>query len=381
MGSMFSSSTSSKSSSDYNVDEHGHSSRELYDSYLADDAQWVDDWTSKTVAITGTSTGSLGFYTAEIAVRKNAKKLWLCNRESKSANKGYEELLELAKEAKSTTTIEKVTCDLQDLESVKAAGAKLNDLAKKENGLDILILNAGVMANKDVRTKDGYDIQMQTNQLSHFLLTSIVWPSIVQAAKKRGGARVVSHSSSARSGGGGDLEEKYFMKCEPGTLGGDYWSDFMQFIVGKGSWVRYHQSKLANACFSMALHDKLQASNDDVLKSISASSADPGLASSNLQATTMKDGTTPGWMFKMLMRSGQSPADGSLPLGMAAFGKNTKSGSFFQPEKSFTGAPMATVEEGVANGKVNEKLVVSPKNKENVWKWCEEALGIDFKIE
>jgi len=50
------------------------------------------------------------------------------------------------------------------------------------------------MAFDDDRTGDGFDVQMQTNQLSHFLLTSLVYSSIKEAAEKRGEARIVPHS-------------------------------------------------------------------------------------------------------------------------------------------------------------------------------------------
>ena len=33
-----------------------------------------------------------------------------------------------------------------------------------------MVLNAGLMAQDDSRTGDGFDIQMQANHLSHFLL-------------------------------------------------------------------------------------------------------------------------------------------------------------------------------------------------------------------
>ena len=371
-----------QSSKEYNLQEHGQVSRELFDSYIADEKKF-EDLSAKTVAITGTSTQSIGFHIAEIAIRKNAKVLMLCHRDSSSAKKGYEELVELAKECNSKTDIKTVTCDLQDLESVKEAGKKINEIAS--DGLDVMVCNAGVMALKDVRTKDGFEIQMQTNQLSHFLLASNVWPSIVKAAKTRGGARLVTHSSSARYSPPSNLRKEYFMKCEPGTLGGDrFWAVTVLQAAGicDGPWQRYHQSKLANANFAMEMHDKLQSSGDETLKKIQANSADPGLATSNLQVTTMNDGGMPSWLLKLLSRHGQSPADGSLPIGLAAFGKDTKSGSFFQPEKDAAGPPIATVEEGAStNKKGAEKLVVSPENKENIWKWCEEALDIKFSLE
>ena len=51
---------------------------------------------------------------------------------------------------------------------------------------------AGVMALEDKAAKDGYDVQMQTNHLSHFLLTALLWERLLAAPE---GARVVQHSS------------------------------------------------------------------------------------------------------------------------------------------------------------------------------------------
>lgn len=372
MGNTFSGGT------EYNLEEHGQNSRELFDEYINDSTKF-QDLSNKVVAITGTSANSIGFHIAEIAVRKNAKILMLCNRDSKSSAKGTEELKTLAKECNSPTQIEIVTCDLQDLSSVKDAATKINEIATKYNGLDILICNAGVMAMKDTRTKDGYDIQMQTNQLSHFVLTQGVWKSIQMAAKNRDNARIVTHSSSARDGPGGNLQKEYFMKSEPGTLGGESSLLLQMSGIKAGHWTRYHMTKLANANFAMALHDKIAAS-DEWKDKIQANSADPGLATSNLQVTTVNDGGMPHWLTKIFAKNGQSPADGSLPIGMCAFGIDTKSGSFYIPEHGATGKPIPTIENGIPITKKNEKLVISKENKENVWKWCEEALDMKFDI-
>ena len=130
----------SSSKDGYDVKEHGQFNRDLYDKYVADDDKF-EDLSAKTVAMTGTSAGSIGFHLAEIAIRKNAKVLMVCNRDSSSAKKGYEDLLEVAKECKSKTDVKAITCDLQDLESVKEAGKKINEIAS--DGLDVLVCNAG----------------------------------------------------------------------------------------------------------------------------------------------------------------------------------------------------------------------------------------------
>lgn len=99
------------------------------------------------------------------------------------------------------------------------------------------------MASSDVATEDGYDVQMQTNHLSHFLLASILLPSLERAAAENGSARVVTHTSVARKRPVTWLDARYLQK-KGGDLGGDW---------ALPRWERYHQSKLANIVFAQAL--------------------------------------------------------------------------------------------------------------------------------
>ena len=82
----------------------------------------------------------------------------------------------------------------------------------------------------------GYDTQMQTNHLSHFLLTKELFPLLEKAAKAKGEARVVNHSSSARKMPSTPLQSKYLGK-NGGNLGGNGNS----FIFAGARWQRYHQ--------------------------------------------------------------------------------------------------------------------------------------------
>ena len=201
----------------------------------------------------------------------------------------------------------------------------------------MLCLNAGIMAFDDDRTGDGFDVQMQTNQLSHFLLTSLVYSSLQNASEKRGEARIVPHSSSAREMVK-SLDSKYFEKCEPNTLGGNSAWVVSQMVLGRGGpWVRYGQTKLANSIYAMALHNKLSEADSK----IKAVCCEPGYSATPLQNTKH--------MINMMERlvPRQSAADGALNAIMACFNKETKSGDLFAPEKKMTGKPIKVVAGGL----------------------------------
>ncbi|CAJ1932087.1 unnamed protein product [Cylindrotheca closterium] len=66
-------------------------------------------------------------------------------------------------------TLVPIECDLQSFESVKNAIAEIKS-KYSETGIYCMACNAGIMATPDKATVDGYDTQMQTNHLSHFLL-------------------------------------------------------------------------------------------------------------------------------------------------------------------------------------------------------------------
>lgn len=148
----------------------------------------------KTIAITGTTSGT-GYHTALTCAKKGAAVL-LLNRPSERAAAAQAKLQELAGPDASFTAVD---CDLQSFDSVRAAAAQLN-ATFASSGLDVLCNNAGVMALADVATDDGYDVQMQTNHLSHFLLVKEVFPLLEKAASERGEARIVHHTSLARFG-------------------------------------------------------------------------------------------------------------------------------------------------------------------------------------
>ena len=227
----------------------------------------------------------------------------MLNRKSTRAEKAQQDITA----AHPNADVQSIECDLQSFVSVQSAADTVQELCA--DGIYALINNAGIMAMPDEATGDGFDTQMQTNHLSHFLLTRELFPLLEKGAAKHGEARVVNHSSMARKGVP-KLEAKY-LERNGGDLGGDAFA-----LNGGGRWVRYGQTKLANAAFTAALHDKLQASQSKVKSLV----AHPGWANTELQVSTDKQG---GMMMAPLVSFiakfiSQSEEDGTLGLELCS---------------------------------------------------------------
>ena len=296
----------------------------------------------KVAVVTGTTSGT-GFVCARELGKKGATVVVL-NRKSERSEKSLKEL-------EKTGTFEAVECDLQSFESVKGAAAKI--CAKFEK-VDVLVNNAGVMALKDYGTSDNYDVQMQTNVLSHFLLTKLLFPLLLKAPE----GRIVNHTSAARLGP--PLEKKYF-QAKGGDLGGDGTEE--ESLSFKGPrWARYHQTKLANCCFTYALKEKLAAAG---ISTIVPLLAHPGLALTQLQATTAAD----GGMHKEspLMNDAQSAEDGACGILRCAMDSDAKAGDFFGPTPDW--------KKGFPDPIDPEPLLSDATNLSIFWTGCEAAVG------
>ena len=160
--------------------------------YFNQDVDKIPSLKGKTIAITGTTSGT-GYVAAKVVAKKGATTI-LINRKSDRSKKTYELLTKKYPQ----TDILNVECDLQSFSSVRSAAQII--LKELKSGLDVLCNNAGVMALKDQATADGFDIQMQINHLSHFLLTKELMPILKIAAAKNHEARIINHSSIARFG-------------------------------------------------------------------------------------------------------------------------------------------------------------------------------------
>lgn len=166
-----------------------------------------------------------------------------------------------------------VQMDLGDLKSVKNAA---REIESKEQKVDILFNNGGVM-NTPINqlTTDGYECQFGTNVIGHYLFTKSLHP-LLCASAKNGGARVIHSSSSAlHFSNPPDLEA---MKD-------------IEALKRIGSAQMYMQSKLANLLLSNEMSRRYK---DDGIVSVAVN---PGNIRTGIQRHTSKLFTILSWWF------------------------------------------------------------------------------------
>lgn len=304
----------------------------------------TQDMTGKVVAITGTTSGT-GYICARELGKLGAQVL-LLNRESPRAKESLAKLMAEVPGGK----FEAISCDLQDFDSVRNAAREIEGRFER---LDVLCNNAAVMAFPEQATKDGYDIQMQTNSIAPFLLTKELFPLLKRSKE----GRVVNHTSAARLGS--NHEARYFKK---GTtdLGGDG-TDEQNAHFGGPRWERYHQSKLANCTFTYGLVTRLKEKG---VTNVKVMIAHPGLAKTGLQAAAANVGGMD--LESEIMKGAQSAEDGALGILRACADPSAESGDFYGPV-GWT---------GFADKLPPEPLLLDPENIRILWEGSEAAVGV-----
>lgn len=301
------------------------------------------DMTGRVVAITGTTSGT-GYVCARELARLGATVL-LLNRESGRSTAALEQLKGEVPKGR----FEAIPCDLQSFASVRAA---VEAIKAKYDRLDVLCNNAAVMALPDQATGDGYDVQMQTNSISPFLLTKELFPLL----RKSDDGRVVNHSSNARRGAPHD--PRYFGK-NGGDLGGDG-TEQENYAFEGPRWQRYHQSKLANCTFTYGLQQRIEQRG---IPNVKVLLAHPGLAITGLAATTAATGGMDA--NSVIMDRAQSAEDGALGIIRGCADPDVAGGDFFGPA-GWTGFPEKLPP---------EELLKDPDNIRINWEGCEAAVG------
>ncbi len=198
----------------------------------------------QTVVITGGNSG-IGKETARQLALAGATIILAC-RNVAAAAKTAEELAECCGGRKA----EVVALDLNSFSSIRECAA---EIMSRNNGIDVLVNNAGTYVQGDTLTADGLNPVMQTNYFGPFLLTLLLVPALAARAP----SRVVNVSSAMYRIGRIDLNVR-------------------DFLVRRDGFAAYAASKLAMLLFTIEFPDRIPRLG------ISANVLHPGLVDTKI---------------------------------------------------------------------------------------------------
>ena len=92
-------------------------------------------------------------------------------------------------------------CVELDLMSMKSVRKFAEVIISKNIPIHVLVNNAGIMFGPRKETINGFESQMATNYLGHFLLTSLLFPQLRRAGRPDNFSRIVNVSSVAHFSG------------------------------------------------------------------------------------------------------------------------------------------------------------------------------------
>jgi NAD(P)-dependent dehydrogenase (short-subunit alcohol dehydrogenase family) len=307
-------------------------------------ARWttadIPDQTGRTVLITGANAG-IGYHTALQLAAKGATVL-LASRDPERGRAAHQRILAAAPMAR----VEVVTLDLADLDSV---GRLADHILASDDGLDVLVNNAGVMGVPRRRTTaQGFELQFGTNHLGHFALTGRLLPALLA----RPASRVVTVSSAMHRLGRLDLEDPNSER-------------------GYRRWQAYNASKLANALFTLELDRRLRAAG----AATASVGAHPGYCRTGLQTTGPRldgaGGVSARVVALFTRLTAQPAAKGALAVLRAATDPEVAGGDYLGPD-GFGGGRGWPVKAQYSNTAHDKQLA------RQLWTVSEQLTGVSF---
>ena len=297
----------------------------------------------KVILVTGGNIG-LGQQCILEYSRHNPALIYLAARSAAKAQVAIEEIKQKLGPS-NTVSIKFLELDLSSLASVRTAAAKV--IAEVDR-LDILMLNAGIMASAPGLTQDGYEVQFGVNYLGHALLAKLLMPLLDKTSRLPGAdprAIMVTSMGHQMTSSNGIEFEDLKTKCEH-----------------LGPFQRYGSSKLANILW--ARHAPKEYPN------IKFAAVHPGLVGG-----TGLGGSATGANFAQRVLMWMSPiAAVSLENGAknqlwASVAEDMKTGEYYEP------ANIA----GIATGGVGSATGASAMAKDDelarrLWDWTQGEL-------
>ncbi|PNP45306.1 hypothetical protein TGAMA5MH_03030 [Trichoderma gamsii] len=233
----------------------------------------IPDLSGRVYIVTGGNAGC-GYETV-IGLAARGAKVYMGARSKDKANAAIKEI----QEKHPSANIHFLDLDLTKFSSVVAAAKRIRD---EETALHGLVNNAGIMGVPYSVTVDGYKIQLQTNYLSHWLLTYHLLPLLQSSARSNpeGTVRLVNLTSDGHS-------------FTP--------SDGIRFedigLEKEGAMTRYGQSKLANILHTTQLNKRYGPdSNESQIGAVWFAAVHPGHINTDL--TKQATGAAPGFVLR-----------------------------------------------------------------------------------
>lgn len=289
------------------------------------------DLSGRTVLVTGVSAG-LGVETARALSTAGAQVV------------GAARDLDKARAALGGLAVELVQLDLADLDSVRACAA---DVLERWPALHVLVNNAGVMAPPLSRTAQGFELQLGTNHLGHFLLTRLLEPALLAGAP----ARVVNVSSRGHLRGGMDFDDPHW------------------HTRSYDKWQAYGQSKSANVLFTVELERRLGS------RGVHAYALHPGVIATELSRHLTHDD------LAALTSRGRPGGGGKLTLVDVATGAATQVWAATAPELEGRGGlyleDCAVAAPTPGDGSAGfAPHAVDADTAARLWEWSEREVGL-----
>jgi NAD(P)-dependent dehydrogenase (short-subunit alcohol dehydrogenase family) len=256
----------------------------------------VGDLTGRTALVTGANSG-IGWDTARVLAERGAHVVLACRNPTKAAD-ARDRILAGA----SGASVEVLELDVSEPASVRSAATAFR---AAHDRLDLLVNNAGIMAVPLRRNSHGWELQLATNHLGHFLLTAELADRLLTTP----GSRVVNVASLAHRGGKIAFDD-------------------LEANKRYAPMARYCQSKLANLLFSSELQRRLAGAGASTI----ALSAHPGLSRTNLAQEPANAGSRLLQKARPLYeRMIQPSAMGALPTLRAAVDPTARGDEYFGP--------------------------------------------------
>lgn len=301
--------------------------------------QDIPDLTGRVAIVTGAN-GGLGLASAKALAGRGAHVVMAARNQAK-ATTARDEILAAHPDA----SLEVIALDLGSLTSVRLAA---EEVLNAHGRLDILMLNAGLMAMPEGTTSDGFELQLGVNVLGHWALLSHLLPLVVSTP----GARVVTLSSVAQhSGRALDVDNPHQR--------GNY-----------DAWRQYGNTKLAMRHLAQGLQQRFQRAGVDA----EAIVAHPGLTNSDLQATTQEHG---GGGFGarsslfLARTTGMTTERGALSQLRAATDPSASGGEMYGPLFASTGPP---VRKPLVRRGADDAIA-------RLWQVCERETGLKLELD